>query len=113
MTTSFDRRRPATSKVWTPDKDTARRRSSRTAVVASMIAWLPPDIEQGRRPPAELWSDFISAWIDGAPLPRGDGDREPHTPGAARTVAARAMVSRQLATVVQWMPERREQCGRA
>ena len=54
MTTLLDKQRSATSKVQNPGEATLDQVLSRIAALAPMVARLAPDIEQGRRLPAEL-----------------------------------------------------------
>ena len=63
MTTLLETKRSATTNVQTPDKATLDQLLSRIAALAPMIARLGPDIEQGRRLPAELVSALKSARI--------------------------------------------------
>jgi hypothetical protein len=58
MATLLDKRRSATRKVQSPDGATSAQMLSRIAALAPMVARLAPDIEQGRRLPAELVSVF-------------------------------------------------------
>ena len=63
---------------------------SRIAALAPMVARLAPDIEQGRRLPAELVSALKSARIYGMLVPRRYGGLELDAPSAFRAVAALA-----------------------
>ena len=61
MTTLLDKKRSATSNFQSPDKATLDQVLSRIAALAPMVARLAPDIDQGRRLPAELVSALKSA----------------------------------------------------
>jgi hypothetical protein len=63
MTTIIDKQRSATSNVQSSDEAASDQVLSRIAALAPMIAQLAPDIEQGRRLPAELVSALRSARI--------------------------------------------------
>ena len=63
---------------------------SRIAALAPMVARLAPDIDQGRRLPAELVSALKSARIYGMLVPRRYGGLELDAPSAFRAVAALA-----------------------
>ena len=76
MTTLLDKKRSATSNVQSPDKATLDQVLSRIAALAPMVARLAPDIEQGRRLPAELVSALKSARIYGMLVPRRYGGLE-------------------------------------
>ena len=54
MTTLLDVKPSATSNVQSPDEATLDQVLLRIAALAPMVARLAPDIEQGRRLPAEL-----------------------------------------------------------
>jgi indole-3-acetate monooxygenase len=90
MTTLLDKKRPATSNVQSPDKVTLDQVLSRIAALAPMVARLAPDIEQGRRLPAELASALKSARIYGMLVPRRYGGLELDAPSAFRAVSALA-----------------------
>jgi indole-3-acetate monooxygenase len=81
---------PATSNVRRPDEATLDQVLLRIAALAPMIARLGPDIEQGRRLPAELVSALKSAGIYGMLVPRRYGGLELDAPSAFRAVAALA-----------------------
>jgi indole-3-acetate monooxygenase len=90
MTTLLDRKRSATSNVQSPDETTLDHVLSRVAALAPMVARLAPDIEQGRRLPAELVSALRSARIYGMLVPRRYGGLELDPPSTFRVVAALA-----------------------
>jgi alkylation response protein AidB-like acyl-CoA dehydrogenase len=90
MTTLLDKKRSATSNVQSPDKATLDQVLSRIAALAPMVARLAPDIEQGRRLPAELVSALRSARIYGMLVPQRYGGLELDAPSAFRAVAALA-----------------------
>ena len=90
MTTLLDKndRRPARSQ--SPDEAPLDQLLSRIAALAPMVARLAPDIEQGRRLPAELVSALKSARIYGMLVPRRYGGLELDAPSAFRAVAVLA-----------------------
>ena len=95
MTTLLDKQRSATRIVQSPDGATLDETPldqvlSRIAALAPMVARLAPDIEQGRRLPAELVSALKSARIYGMLVPRRYGGLELDAPSAFRAVAALA-----------------------
>jgi alkylation response protein AidB-like acyl-CoA dehydrogenase len=90
MTTLLDKQRSATSKVRGPDETTPDQVLARIAGLAPMVARLAPDIEQGRRLPAELVSALKSARIYGMLRPRRYGGLELDAPSAFQAVAALA-----------------------
>ena len=90
MTTLLDKQRSATSKVQSPDEATLDQVLSHIAALAPMVAQLAPDIEQGRRLPAELVTALKSARIYGMLVPRRYGGLELGAPSAFRAVAALA-----------------------
>ena len=90
MTTLLEKQRSATSNVQGPDEATLDQVLSRIAALAPMVARLAPDIEQGRRLPAELVSALKSARIYGMLVPRRYGGLELDAPSAFRAVAALA-----------------------
>ena len=90
MTTLLDKQRSATSNVQSPDEATLDQVLSRIAALAPMVARLAPDIEQGRRLPAELVSALRSARIYGMLVPRRYGGLELDPLSAFRAVAALA-----------------------
>jgi indole-3-acetate monooxygenase len=90
MTTLLDKQRSATGKVQNPGEATLDQVLSRIAALAPMVARLSPDIEQGRRLPAELVSALKSARIYGMLVPRRYGGLELDAPSAFRAVAALA-----------------------
>ena len=90
MTTLLDKQRSATSNVQRPDEATLDQVLSRIAALAPMVARLAPEIEQGRRLPAELASALKSARIYGMLVPRRYGGLELDAPSAFRAVAALA-----------------------
>jgi alkylation response protein AidB-like acyl-CoA dehydrogenase len=90
MTTLLDKQRSATRKVQVPDETTLDQVLARIAVLAPMVARLAPDIEQGRRLPAELVSALKSARIYGMLRPRRYGGLELDAPSAFRAIAALA-----------------------
>jgi hypothetical protein len=63
MTILLEKKWSATGNVETPDEATLDQVLLRIAALAPMIARLGPDIEQGRRLPAELVSALKSARI--------------------------------------------------
>src|SRR5262252_7087377 len=82
MTTLLDVKPSPTSKVQSPDEATLDQVLSRIAALAPMVARLAPDIEQGRRLPAELVSALKSARIYGMLVPRRYGGLELDAPSA-------------------------------
>ena len=90
MTTLLDKQRSATSKVQSPDEAPLDQLLSRIAALAPMVARLAPDIDQGRRLPAELVSALKSARIYGMLVPRRYGGLQLDAPSAFRAVAALA-----------------------
>src|SRR5262245_19321003 len=90
MTTLLDVKPAATSNVQSPDELTLDQMLLRIAALAPMVARLAPDIEQGRRLPAELVSALKSARIYGMLVPRRYGGLELDAPSAFRAVAALA-----------------------
>jgi alkylation response protein AidB-like acyl-CoA dehydrogenase len=90
MTILLDMKRSATSNVQSPDEATLDQVLSRITALAPMVARLAPDIEQGRRLPAELVSALKSARIYGMLVPRRYGGLELDAPSAFRAVAAMA-----------------------
>jgi alkylation response protein AidB-like acyl-CoA dehydrogenase len=90
MTTLLDKKRSVTSNVQSPDKATLDQVLSRIAALAPMVARLAPDIEQGRRLPAELVSALRSARIYGMLVPRRYGGLELDAPSTFRVVSALA-----------------------
>jgi len=90
MATLLDKQRWATSNVQSPDQATSDQVLSRIAALAPMVARLAPDIEQGRRLPAELVSALKSARIYGMLVPRRYGGLELDAPSAFQAVAALA-----------------------
>jgi alkylation response protein AidB-like acyl-CoA dehydrogenase len=90
MTTLLDKQRSVTGKVQGPDETTLDQVLSRIAALAPMVARLAPDIEQGRRLPAELVSALKSARIYGMLRPRRYGGLELDAPSAFRAIAALA-----------------------
>jgi alkylation response protein AidB-like acyl-CoA dehydrogenase len=96
MTTLLDKQRSATSNVHGPDEATLDQVFSRIAELAPVVARLAPDIEQGRRLPAELVSALKSARIYGMLVPRRYGGLELDAPSAFRAVAALARLDGSL-----------------
>src|ERR1700744_6109272 len=90
MTTLLDKQRSAARKVPRPNKATLDQVLSRIAALAPMVARLAPDIEQGRRLPAELVSALKSARIYSMLVPRRYGGLGLDAPSALRAVAALA-----------------------
>jgi len=90
MATLLDKQRWATSNVQSPDEATLDQVLSRIAALAPMVARLAPDIEQGRRLPAELVSALKSARIYGMLVPRRYGGLELDAPSAFQAVTALA-----------------------
>ena len=70
MATLLDKQRSATRKVQGADEATSDEILLRVAALAPMVARLAPEIEQGRRLPAELVSALRSARIYGMLRPR-------------------------------------------
>ena len=90
MTTLLDKQRSAARKVPSPNEATLDQVPSRIAALAPMVARLAPDIEQGRRLPAELVSALKSARIYSMLVPRRYGGLELDAPSAFRAVTALA-----------------------
>jgi alkylation response protein AidB-like acyl-CoA dehydrogenase len=94
MTTLLDKQRSATSDVQTPAPtglDTGLDQVlTDIAALAPMVARLAPDIEQGRRLPAELVSALKSARIYGMLVPRRYGGLELGAPRAFQAIRALA-----------------------
>jgi indole-3-acetate monooxygenase len=90
MTTLLDKQRSASSKVQGHNESAVDRVLSRIAALAPMIGRLAPDIEQGRRLPAELVSAFRSARIFDMLVPRRYGGLELDAPSAFRAITAMA-----------------------
>ena len=90
MTTLLDKQRSATGNVQSPDEATLDQVLLRIAALAPMVSRLAPDIEQGRRLPAELVSALKSARIYGMLVPQRYGGLELDAPSAFRAVAALA-----------------------
>ena len=90
MRTLLDKQRSAARKLPSPDEATLDQVLSRIAALAPMVARLAPDIDQGRRLPAELVSALKSARIYGMLVPRRYGGLELDAPSAFRAVAALA-----------------------
>ena len=88
MTTLLDKQRSAARKV--PSRNEADQVLSRIAALAPMVARLAPDIDQGRRLPAELVSALKSARIYSMLVPRRYGGLELDAPSAVRAVTALA-----------------------
>ena len=63
MTILLEKKWSATGNVQSPDEATLDRVLLRIAALAPMVSRLAPDIEQGRRLPAELVSALKSARI--------------------------------------------------
>jgi alkylation response protein AidB-like acyl-CoA dehydrogenase len=90
MTTLLDKKRSATRNVRGPDEATLDQVLSRIAALAPVVARLAPDIEQGRRLPAELVSALKSARIYSMLVPRRYGGLELDPPSAFQVIAALA-----------------------
>ena len=90
MTTLLDKKRSVTSNAQSPDQATLDHVLSRIAALEPMVARLAPDIEQGRRLPAELVSALKSARIYGMLVPQRYGGLELEPLSAFRAVAALA-----------------------
>jgi indole-3-acetate monooxygenase len=90
MTTLLDKQRSATSNIQSPDAAALDQVLSRIAALAPMIARLAPDIEQGRRLPAELVSALKAARIYSMLVPRRYGGLELDPTSAFRAVSALA-----------------------
>jgi len=90
MTTLLDRKRSATSDSQNPGDATLDHVLSRIDALGPMVARLVPDLEQGRRLPAELVSALKSARIYGMLVPRRYGGLELDPPSAFQAVAALA-----------------------
>jgi indole-3-acetate monooxygenase len=92
MTTLLDRQRSATSRVQSSDEPALDMVLSRVAALAPMVARLAPEIEQGRRLPAELVSALRSTRIYGLLVPRRYGGLELDAPSAFRAITALARI---------------------
>ena len=90
MTILLEKKWSATGNVQSPDEATLDQVLLRIAAFAPMIARLGPDIEQGRRLPAELVSALKSARIYSMLVPRRYGGLELDSPSAFRAVSALA-----------------------
>src|SRR6516165_11211751 len=90
MTILLDKQRSATGNVQSPDEATLDQVLLRIAALAPMVSRLAPDIEQGRRLPAELVSALKSARIYSMLVPRRYGGLEFDAPSSFRAVAALA-----------------------
>jgi indole-3-acetate monooxygenase len=90
MTTLLDKQRPASGKVQSSGPATLDQVLSCIDALAPMVARLTPDIEQGRRLPAELVSALKSARIYGMLVPRRYGGLELDLPGSFQVIAALA-----------------------
>src|SRR5271156_4098207 len=90
MRTLLDKQRSAARKLPSPDEATLDQVLSRIAALAPMVARLAPDIEQGRRLPAELVSALKSARIYSMLVPRRYGGLELDPLSSFRAVAALA-----------------------
>jgi alkylation response protein AidB-like acyl-CoA dehydrogenase len=90
MTTLLDKKRSATANVRTLDETTSDQVLSRIAALAPMVARLAPEIDQGRRLPAQLVSALKSARIYGMLVPRRYGGLGLDAPSAFRAVTALA-----------------------
>jgi alkylation response protein AidB-like acyl-CoA dehydrogenase len=90
MTTLLDMQRSATSKVQSPDDTTLDQVLSHIAELAPIVARLAPDIEQGRRLPAEIVSALKSARIYSLLVPRRYGGLELDAPSALQAIMALA-----------------------
>ena len=88
MTTLLDKQRSATGKVQNPNEATLDQVLSRITALAPVVARLAPDIEQGRRLPAELVSALKSTRIYGMLVPRRYGGLELDPLSAFQAVAA-------------------------
>ena len=84
MTTLLDKKWLVIGNVQNPGEATPDQVLSRIAALAPMVARLAPDIEQGRRLPAELVSAFQSARIYSMLVPRRHGGLELDAPSAFR-----------------------------
>jgi indole-3-acetate monooxygenase len=96
MTTLLDKQRPATSNMQSRDEATLHQVLSRITALAPMVARLAPDIEQGRRLPAELVSALKSARIYSMLVPRRYGGLELDAPSAFRAISALARLDGSL-----------------
>ena len=96
MTTLLDKQRFAASNVQSPDEVTIGQVLSRIGALAPMVTRLTPDIEQGRRLPAELVSALKSARIYGMLVPRRYGGLELDALSASRAIAALAKLDRSV-----------------
>ena len=90
MTTLLDKQWSATSNAHSADEATLDQVLSHITALAPMIERLAPDIEQGRRLPAELVSALKSARIFGMLVPRLYGGLELDPLSAFRVSAALA-----------------------
>jgi len=90
MTTLLDKQRSATSNADSADQATLDQVLSRITALAPMVSRLAPDIEQGRRLPAELVSALKSTRIYGMLVPRRYGGLELDPLSAFQAVAALA-----------------------
>jgi alkylation response protein AidB-like acyl-CoA dehydrogenase len=90
MTTLLDKQQSATGNVQGPTEAGLDQVLSRIAALAPMVARLAPDIEQGRRLPAELVCALRSARIYGMLVPRRYGGLELDPLSAFQAVAALA-----------------------
>jgi alkylation response protein AidB-like acyl-CoA dehydrogenase len=90
MTTLLDKQWSATSNAHSADEATLDQVLSHITALAPMIERLAPDIEQGRRLPAELVSALKSARIFGMLVPRRYGGLELDPLSAFRASAALA-----------------------
>jgi indole-3-acetate monooxygenase len=90
MATLLDKKRSPASNVQSLNELTPDQVLSRIAALAPMVARLAPEIEQGRRLPAELAAALKSARIFGMLVPRRYGGLELDAPSAFRAVTALA-----------------------
>jgi alkylation response protein AidB-like acyl-CoA dehydrogenase len=90
MTTLLDKQRSAPSNIQSPDEATLDQVLSRITALAPIVARLAPDIEQGRRLPAELVSALKSARIYGMLVPQRYGGLELDPLSSFQAVAALA-----------------------
>jgi alkylation response protein AidB-like acyl-CoA dehydrogenase len=88
MTTLLDKQRSAASNGQIPNETTLDQVLSRIDALAPMVARLAPEIEQGRRLPAELVTALKSARIYSMLVPRRYGGLELDPLSAFRAVAA-------------------------
>lgn len=89
MTTLLEKQRSATNDLQN-HHETMAQVLSRITALAPMIARLAPDIEQGRRLPAELVAALKSARIYGMLVPLRYGGLELDAPSAFRAISALA-----------------------